>query len=359
MSDASDALDRIEKFRKSRKAHPVVTDKRITMSHGSGGKATHQLIEAMLLPALSNPLLDALEDQAVFQVDSGRLAFTTDSYVVDPIFFPGGDIGMLAVNGTVNDLATCGADPLYLSLALILEEGLEMDVLRKIVDSVAEAARLAGVSVVTGDTKVVPRGKADKLYINTAGVGVLRMPVSLSIGNARPGDSVLMSGPIGDHGIAVMAARGGLELDLDTESDSAPIHHMVQAVLHAAKEVRCFKDPTRGGVASSLNEIASRSGVCIAIDELAVPVRAEVRGACEILGIDPLYMANEGRLLCVVPRHFEDAALDAMRGLELGVGACRIGEVLPEPSGMVFVRTQIGGTRVLDMLTGDPLPRIC
>lgn len=353
-------LERMEKARQARRTRFVLKDTHITMSHGSGGKATHNLMEGLFAPAFTNPLLDPQGDAAVFAADgAGRLAFTTDCYVVSPLFFPGGDIGKLAVHGTVNDLAVMGAEPLYLSLGLILEEGLEMDVLRRVVASMAEAARAAGVQIVTGDTKVVPRGKADRLFVNTSGVGRLRPGASLSAANALPGDRVLLSGYVGDHGMAVMLAREALELEAEILSDTAPLHGLAAAVLAAAPGTRCLKDPTRGGVASSLNEIALQSGVAIEVEEEGVPVRPEVRGACEILGIDPLHIANEGKLLAVVPAAEADAALVAMRAHPLGAAAQLIGEVVEEPEEMVLLKTGIGGSRVLDMLVGDPLPRIC
>jgi hydrogenase expression/formation protein HypE len=377
-------LERIERAREVRAERPVVKDAHITLSHGSGGKASHNLIEGLFVPAFRNELLDGYADAAVFGVNGGelvphgapaasplarppgaggspgpRLAFTTDSYVVSPLFFPGGDIGKLAVHGTINDLAVAGATPLCLSLALILEEGLEMDVLRRVVGSMAAAAAAAGVWVVTGDTKVVHRGKADGLFVTTSGVGVVRDGVELSARHVRPGDAVLVSGYVGDHGMAVMLAREALELEAEIVSDTAPLHTLAAAVLDAAPHTRVLKDPTRGGVAASLSEIARRAGTGIAVDEERVPVRPEVRGACEILGIDPLHIANEGKLLAVVPPEEADAALAAMRGQPGGGAAAAIGEVRAEPPGMVVLRTGIGGARVLDMLVGDPLPRIC
>ena len=355
-------LERMERARQARRTRFVLKDTHVTLSHGSGGKATHNLVEGLFVPAFTNPLLDAQDDAAVFATNGGaasRLAFTTDSYVVSPLFFPGGDIGTLAVHGTVNDLAVAGARPLYLSVGLILEEGLAMDVLRRVVSSMAAAAGAAGVQIVTGDTKVVHRGKADLLFINTSGVGVVPHDVSLSLGNAQPGDRVILSGHVGDHGMAVMLAREALELEAEIVSDTAPLHTLAAAVLAAAPGTRCLKDPTRGGVASSLNEIALQSGVCIQVDEEAVPVRPEVRAACEILGIDPLHIANEGKLLAVVPPAEAEAALTAIRAHPLGAAAQLVGEVLEEPEGMVLLKTGIGGSRVLDMLVGDPLPRIC
>ncbi len=340
---------------------PVLADDVVTMAHGSGGKAMHRLIEALFLEAFDNPLLAALDDQAVLAPTGpdARLAFTTDSFVVHPLFFPGGDIGRLAVNGTVNDLAMSGAQPLCLSAGFILEEGFPMPDLRRIVASMAEACREAGVAIVTGDTKVVNRGKADGVYINTAGVGVIRRPVDISAARARPGDVVLVSGPIGDHGTTIMVARGGLDLEAELESDTAPLASLVAAMLDASPEVHCLRDPTRGGVATVLNEFALRSGVGIVLEEERILVRDPVRAACEILGIDPLHVACEGRLVAVVAPGSAEGVLAAMRRHPLGAQAAAVGEVVEEPSGRVLLRTAYGGTRVVDMLVGDPLPRIC
>jgi hydrogenase expression/formation protein HypE len=311
--------------------------------------------------AFANPLLDRMDDSAVLPIAGTdvRLAFTTDSYVVSPLFFPGGDIGQLAVHGTVNDLAVSGAEPLWLSVSLILEEGLAMAELKRVIQSMQTAAEAAGVQIVTGDTKVVSRGQADKIFINTAGIGVFRRSVDISSMNARPGDKVLVSGPIGDHGVAIMLAREALDIEADIVSDTAPLNGLIADLFKATTAVHCLKDPTRGGVATALNEIALNSNVAIAINERDIPVRPEVNGACEILGIDPLTIANEGRLLAIVAPEAADTALAALRSHALGVEAMVIGEVLPDPPGMVFLRTGIGGTRVLDMLVGDPLPRIC
>ena len=355
-------VDRMERARTARRWRHTLRDTRITLSHGSGGKASRQLIEGLLVPLLGDDPLMGQDDSAVLSLEGaagGRLAFTTDSYVVSPLFFPGGDIGTLAVHGTINDLATAGAMPIGLSLALIVEEGLDIDVLRRVAISIQTAATLAGVRVVTGDTKVVPRGKADGLFVTTSGVGIVPAHVSLSIAQARPGDLVLLSGAIGDHGIAVMLAREALEIEADIRTDSAPLHRMAAALLEAAPGTRCLKDPTRGGVATSLNEIAQASGVGIALDEPRVPVRTAVRGACEILGLDPLHIANEGKLIAIVPADQADAAWAAMRADPAGADAAIVGEVLAEPDGMVVLRTDVGGSRVLDMLVGDPLPRIC
>lgn len=353
------ALSQFEKIEVVRHHATRLKETQITLSHGSGGKATHNLIEALFAAAFANPLLDKLDDGAVFTLNGARLAFTTDSYVVSPIFFNGGDIGALAVNGTVNDLAMCGAQPLYLSAGFILEEGFPIADLKTIVTSMAAAAEHAGVQIVTGDTKVVNKGKADKIFINTAGVGVVTRDVNIAAANARAGDKVILSGNIGEHGVTILAARGELELEGDFKSDTAPLNELVAKIFDVTTDVHCLKDPTRGGVATALNEIAKASDVTIAIKEDAIPVRAAVRGACEILGIDPLYMANEGKLIAVVPPQHADAVVAAMRQHPLGADARIIGEVWAEPKGLVFLQTEIGGNRVVDMLVGDPLPRIC
>jgi hydrogenase expression/formation protein HypE len=355
-------LQKIERTKQARRHKFYLRDEKITLSHGSGGKATHNLIEGVFAPAFSNPLLDAMDDAAVFGLDGTkqRLAFTTDTYVVSPLFFAGGDIGKLAVHGTINDLAMAGAQPLYLSAGFILEEGFPISDLRRIVASMATAAAEAGVTIVTGDTKVVQRGKADGLFINTAGIGLLQTTWSPGQTQLQPGDQVLLSGFIGDHGIAIMCERESLDIETNLQSDTAPLHTLVAALLAAAGDaVHCLKDPTRGGVATTLNEMAMSSEVSIGLDEHAVPVRPEVRGACEILGLDPLTIANEGKLLAVVAPDKAEAALAALRAHPLGRDAARIGTVQAEPPGMVFLRTDIGGMRVLDMLVGDPLPRIC
>jgi hydrogenase expression/formation protein HypE len=350
-------LARIDKARR-RKAK--IKEERITLSHGAGGKATHTLIEAVFLDAFRNPVLEQLEDGASLATSAGRLAFTTDSFVVSPLFFPGGNIGDLAINGTVNDLAMCGARPLYLSCGFILEEGFAVADLQRIVASMAAAARTAGVQVVTGDTKVVERGKADGCYITTAGVGVLERSVTLSAAAARPGDSVLVSGPIGDHGITVMLARGELDISADIESDTAPLHEITAGLLDAAGDgVRLLRDATRGGVATICNEVAVASQVAVVLDEAALPVRPVVNGASELLGIDPMYVACEGRLVAVVAPERTDTALAALRAHPLGEGAAVIGTVKDDPPGLVLLRTAFGGTRIVDLLVGDPLPRIC
>lgn len=329
------------------------------MAHGAGGKATHDLVAAVFSEAFKNPLLEKLDDQATFELNGVRLSVTTDAFTVHPIFFPGGDIGCLSVHGTVNDLATAGARPLFLAAAFVLEEGFPIDDLKRIVNSMSEAAKRCGAQIVTGDTKTVQRGKGDGVYIVTTGIGVVEHPVNLSIANACPGDKVILSGTIGEHGVAVMVARGNLELEVDIQSDTAPLWDMVDKVLRACPKVCCMRDPTRGGVATVLNEIAQASQVCIRIFDEAIPVRPEVRGACEILGIDPLYVANEGKMVFVVPPEEADTVLETLKRHPLGKDAAIIGQVEKEPEGIVLLETGIGGARVLDMLTGDPLPRIC
>lgn len=349
-------LARIERARRRK---PKLREERITMAHGAGGKATHTLIEALFLPAFSNPVLERLEDQAVVGIGGVRLAFTTDSFVVSPLFFPGGNIGDLAVNGTVNDLVVSGARPLYLSAGFILEEGFPVADLERIVQSMAAAARAAGVAIVTGDTKVVQRGKGDGCYINTAGMGVIEREVSLGAAAVKPGDAVLVSGPIGDHGVTILLARGELEIVSDITSDTAALGGLVDSLLEATGAVRCLRDATRGGVATILNEVAKAADVAVVIDERAIPVRPEVRGACEILGIDPLYVACEGRLVAIVDSAAAQTALAAMRAHPTGAGAAIIGTVKDDPPGLVLLKTQFGGTRIVDLLVGDPLPRIC
>jgi hydrogenase expression/formation protein HypE len=346
--------------RQEARPHPSFTALRIDMSHGAGGKATHKLIEGLLLPALENPTLAPLSDAATLPFGDARLALTTDSFVVRPLAFPGGSIGELAVNGTVNDLAVSGATPLALSAAFIVEEGLETAVLAREVETMADAAERAGVSIATGDTKVVERGKADGLYITTTGVGVADEALDLSASSVRPGDKVLCSGTLGDHGAAILIARGDLELEAEVLSDTRPLTPLVEALRRVAGPgLRFMRDPTRGGVGTVLNELARDSGYGIALWEDNLPIREVVDGACEILGIDPLYVANEGKLLAVVTPEVADAALEALRRCEGGEEAAIIGEVREEPARMVLMHTGFGGTRMIDMLVGDPLPRIC
>ena len=330
---------------------------KILLAHGSGGKLAHDLVERFV-KSLANPLLDKLDDSAVFDI-SGRLAFTTDSYVVSPIFFPAGDIGKLAVCGTVNDLATSGAKPLYLSLSFIIEEGLSLKELEKVVGSVQRAVREAGIKIVTGDTKVVTRGSADKLFINTAGLGVIPEGVNVSGSNARPGDKVILNGAIGDHGIAVISQRQGLSFATKLKSDCAPLGGLVAEMVKASPNINALRDPTRGGLATSLNELAKQSKVSIRIEEKAIPVREEVLAACEMLGFDPLYVANEGKMVAIVPPRDADKVLTAMRKNKYGKDAAIIGEVMAENPGRVVMKTVLGSHRIVDMLVGDLLPRIC
>jgi hydrogenase expression/formation protein HypE len=349
-------LDRIDRARRRR---PKVREERITMAHGAGGKATHTLIEAVFLDAFRNPLLEPLEDAARLHVNGSQVALTTDSYVVSPLFFPGGDIGDLAVNGTVNDLTMAGAVPLYLSAGFILEEGFGVADLQRITESMRAAADVAGVQVVTGDTKVVERGKADGCYINTAGLGFIERDVCLGVANAQPGDAIIVSGEIGDHGVTIMLARGELDIEADLQSDTAPLNGLVAGLLDAVPGVRALRDATRGGVATILNEIAKSADVGVLVREDDIPVRAEVRGAAELLGIDPMYVACEGRLVAVVDGGQADRAVQAMRAHPLGEKAAVIGHVTEGPAGLVQLKTAFGGTRIVDLLVGDPLPRIC
>ena len=341
-----------------------VHDSIVNMAHGGGGKAMRDLIEDVFVRAFDNPLLAAMEDQAVIPLadlvrHGDRLAFTTDTYVVDPLFFPGGDIGTLAVAGTVNDLAVSGATPLFLSCSVVLEEGLPVDVLRRVAASMRRIAEEAGVTIVTGDTKVVERGSADKLFINTAGIGVVPRGIAIAAGNARPGDAVIVNGFLGDHGAAILIARGQLALEADVSSDCQPLGGLVAAMLAAVPSVHCLRDATRGGVATVLNEFARSSNVAIRIHESKLPLREEVKGACEILGLDPLYLANEGKLVAVVPPEHAGTLLAAMRAHPAGRHAAIIGEVTDEPQGVVVLHTGFGGQRIVDMLVGDQLPRIC
>ena len=355
MSDHDPAVTGFKPARRPRFDAP-----RIDMSHGAGGKATHKLIEGLLLPALENPALAPLSDAAVLPFGDTRLALTTDSYVVRPLVFPGGSIGELAVNGTVNDLAVSGATPVGISAALIVEEGLETEVLRREVEAMARAADGAGVPVATGDTKVVERGKGDGLYVVTTGVGIADPELNLSPAYARPGDKILCSGTLGDHGAAILIARGDLELEAEVLSDTRPLTPLVEAVKEVAgSSLRFMRDPTRGGVGTVLNELARDSGRGVVLWEESIPVRDVVNGACEILGIDPLYVANEGKLVAVVASEAADAALEALRSIDGGEEAGIIGEVREEPARMVLMHTGFGGTRMIDMLVGDPLPRIC
>ena len=331
----------------------------VTLAHGAGGKASRRLVEELFLEELRNPLLETLGDAAVVSANGTRLAFTTDSYVVRPLRFPGGDIGALAVHGTVNDLAVSGAVPLALTAGFVIEEGFPLDELRELTRSMGRAARAAGVAVAAGDTKVVERGAADGLYVTTAGIGLVDARVDLDPLRVRPGDHVLVSGSLAEHGIAVMIARGNLQLELDVESDSAPLHELSQALCALGPALRWMRDPTRGGLATLLNELAAAANASVVLEESAIPVRDDVRAACEVLGIDPLYVANEGKLVAVVAEEAAPAALAALRGHPLGAGAADIGVIRADDLPLVLARTPYGGSRIVDMLVGDPLPRIC
>jgi hydrogenase expression/formation protein HypE len=344
---------------------PLFEHPQIVLGHGSGGKLSAELIEKVFVSRFRNATLEKMDDQAVLEIGGARLAFTTDSFVVTPIFFPGGDIGTLAVNGTVNDLAMGGAKPLYLAAAFILEEGLAATDLARVVDSMAAAAQNAGVQFVTGDTKVVNRGKGDKVFITTTGIGIVDRGTQLSADRVRPGDKILLSGYIGDHGITILSQREGLEFESALESDCAPLNGLVSAMLDEAEAanaidgLRVMRDPTRGGVATVLNEIAARSRVGMVLRENIIPVRDTVRGACEMLGLDPLYVANEGKLVAIVAPDIADRVLAAMRRHPLGADSVIIGEAIEQPAGMVLMKTSVGGTRVVDVLFGEQLPRIC
>lgn len=329
------------------------------LAHGGGGRLMQELIQDVFVRAFHNPLLDSVHDGATWSVEKGTLAFTTDSYVVRPLFFPGGDIGSLAVNGTINDLAMCGAKPLYLSAGFILEEGLSMEVLQRVVNSMAEAARTAGVPIVTGDTKVVDRGKGDGIFINTSGVGVVPTGVRILPALIQPGDAILVSGDLGSHGVAVLSVREGLTFDGHVESDTAPLHHIVSDLIESGIELHCLRDLTRGGLASVLNELAAAAKVGLTVDETAIPVNEPVRGACELLGLDPLYVANEGRFVAMVPASQAEAALVVMHRHEAASQATHIGVVTDRDPSMVVLRTVLGTHRVLDLLSGEQLPRIC
>jgi hydrogenase expression/formation protein HypE len=352
------------KIEKVRRRHAKVNDRTITLAHGSGGKAMRDLIEDIFVGGFDNPLLSELEDQARVNLAQlgemgDRLALTTDSYVIDPIFFPGGNIGALAVNGTVNDLAVSGAIPLYLSCGMIIEEGFSVETLRQIVQSMKQAADLAGVKIVTGDTKVVNRGSADKLFINTTGVGVIRSGINISAANLIPGDVIIVNGNLGDHGAAIIVARGELALESSIESDCQSLNGLVEAILAVCPGIHAMRDATRGGLATVLNEFALSSEVGIRLYEQALPVREEVQGVCELLGLDPLYLANEGKLVAVVPHDRAEKVLAAMKNHPAGENAVIVGEVIDSPSGVVLMETMFGTDRIVDMLVGDQLPRIC
>jgi hydrogenase expression/formation protein HypE len=338
---------------------PITDHPHVLLAHGGGGRLMRQLIADIFAASFADLALQSESDSAVVDVGGARLAFTTDSFVVHPLFFPGGDIGSLAIHGTVNDLATAGARPRFVSVGFIIEEGLPVETLWRVAQSMRAAAEACGVSIATGDTKVVDRGKADRLFINTSGIGVVEHDQHIHAGAIRPGDAVLVSGDLGRHGIAVMAVREGLEFESEIESDSAPLHEMVLALLAEGLPVHCLRDLTRGGLASALNEIAEAAGVCIHVHESQIPVRGDVRGACEILGLDPLYVANEGRMAVVLPEAAADRALAVMRSFGPGEGACRIGRVDEGRAGRVHLTSALGSVRILDMLSGEQLPRIC
>jgi hydrogenase expression/formation protein HypE len=338
---------------------PIMEYKNVLLAHGGGGELSHQLIKNMFASQFKNEFLEPLHDGAIFSIGGTRFAFSTDSYVINPIFFPGGDIGKLAVNGTVNDLSMCGARPLYLSSAFIIEEGLPMEDLWRVVLSMETAAKSAGVQLVTGDTKVVDRGKGDKIFINTSGIGIIPDGIEISPRHAKLGDKIILSGTIADHGIAIMSVREGLEFETQIESDCAPLNGLVETMFEASQEIHVLRDPTRGGVASVLNEIAESAEVGITILEDKIPVSEEVMGACEILGFDPLYVANEGKLLAFISPTAVDKVLAAMRTHPFGKNAVIIGEVVADHPGTVIMKTRIGGSHVVDMLSGEQLPRIC
>ena len=331
----------------------------ILLAHGGGGKLTHQLIRRMFFPTLGNKILEQAHDGARIPMIAGELAMTTDSFVVDPIFFPGGDIGDLAINGTVNDLVCCGAEPLYISLAFILEEGFPMDDLWKIVQSIEKSARKAKVMIVTGDTKVVERGKGDKIYINTTGIGQVVPGLEIAPENCREGDVVIINGPVGDHGIAIMSERAGMTFEPGIKSDTAPLNEMMLDVFRNQPDIHILRDPTRGGLANSLNEICQSSGMGIKLFEDQIEVSESVRGACEIMGFDPLYIANEGKILVILPREHSDQVLDIMRSHDTGRGSRIIGHVTKNHGGVLYMETIIGSTRIIDMISGEQLPRIC
>ena len=344
---------------------PLFDYPQIVLGHGSGGKLSAELIEKVFVARFRNPILERMDDQAVLEIGNARIAFTTDSFVVTPLFFPGGNIGALAINGTVNDLAMCGARPLYLSAAFILEEGLATEELTRIVDAMRDAAHAAGVHLVTGDTKVVNRGKGDKVFITTTGIGIVEQATEMSADRARPGDKIILSGYIGDHGIVILSERENIGFESNLKSDCAPLNGLVGEMLDEAAVagcltgIRAMRDPTRGGVATVLNEIAGKSKVGVALNESAIPVRESVRGACELLGLDPLYVANEGKLLAVVAPEIADLLVARMRRHPLGADSRIIGEINAKPQGMVLMKTSVGGTRVVDVLFGEQMPRIC
>ncbi len=338
---------------------PISDYPKVTLAHGGGGTLSNQLIQKMFFSQFDNELLNTTHDGAIFNVPSNRLAFTTDSFVVKPIFFPGGNIGELAINGTVNDLAMCGAIPKFISVGFIIEEGFDMEDLWKIVQSIKVASEKAGVKVVTGDTKVVDKGKGDKIFINTSGIGIVVDGVNINPKNCKPGDKIILSGRIADHGIAIMSAREGLQFETTVESDTAPLNELVSSILDVSKNIKVLRDPTRGGISSALNEIAASANVGIKIQEEKIPVSEQVDSACEILGLDPLYIANEGKLIAIVPPNDAEKILEAMRRNDYGKEAEIIGEVVSDHPKTVVMKTTIGTTRIVDMISGEQLPRIC
>ncbi|MEA5618239.1 hydrogenase expression/formation protein HypE [Cronbergia sp. UHCC 0137] len=353
-----------QKIEQVRRRPGKIKDTHINLAHGSGGKAMRDLIDDIFVKTFDNPILAQLEDQATFNLvnlleQGDRLAFTTDSYVVDPLFFPGSDIGELAVNGTINDLAVSGAKPLYLSCSVILEEGFSVETLRRVATSMQAAAKKAGVKIVTGDTKVVHRGAADKLFINTAGIGIIPPGIDISARNIQPGDVVIINGEIGNHGTAILIARGELALESSIESDCQPLHDLVAEIIKICPQIHAMRDATRGGLATVLNEFALTANVGIRIHENTIPIREQVNGVCEILGLDPLYLANEGKLVIIAPKEKADLILATMQNHPTGKQASIIGEIIPTPEGIVLLKTAFGAERIIDMLVGDQLPRIC
>ncbi len=334
-------------------------DDKVMLDHGAGGRMSHSLIADIMLPVFDNPVLSRLDDGAILDIDGMRIAFSTDTFTVDPIFFPGGNIGDLAVNGTVNDIAMCGANPLFLSVGLLIEDGFPMEELKRILRTMGNAADAAGVKIITGDTKVVPKGAADRIFINTSGLGLIPEGVEISCHRAIPGDRIILSGGIAEHGMTVLTRRAGMSFESSIVSDTAPLNHMVARMLSASRDIHVLRDPTRGGVGTTLNEIAQSSRVGIVIYEDRIPLNPQVEALCELMGLDPLYIANEGKLVAIVGKDHVKEVLSAMQGDRCGREAAIIGEVVAEDPGAVLMKTKIGGTRIVDMLTGEPLPRIC
>jgi hydrogenase expression/formation protein HypE len=334
-------------------------DDKVMLDHGAGGRMSHSLIADIMLPVFDNPVLSKLDDGAILDIDGMRIAFSTDTFTVDPIFFPGGNIGDLAVNGTVNDIAMCGANPLFLSVGMLIEDGFPMEELKRILRAMGNAADAAGVKIITGDTKVVPKGAADRIFINTSGLGLIPEGVEISCQRAIPGDRIILSGGIAEHGMTVLTRRAGMSFESSIVSDTAPLNHMVGRMLSASRDIHVLRDPTRGGVGTTLNEIAQSSRVGIVIYEDRIPLKPQVEALCELMGLDPLYIANEGKLVAIVGKDHVKEVLSAMKGDRCGREAAIIGEVVAEDPGSVLMKTKIGGTRIVDMLTGEPLPRIC